>query len=367
MKKTLARKTPKFWGAPSFNVFVWLLLAVYLLPVAFMIVTAFMSTEQLEDERNTPLYPAKVVHFLYKGQDLKVYNVPTTNGVKQWALISPQIKPRDPGLMPAAENPPPDIKTGQFVDPQHPEAGVIAWRGDWNLLTASYEFSLAWDNFTVHAKALPIPRLFGNTLFMVIVTEIGVLLSSIVVAYGFARFPLPGGNLLFYILIATILIPEKITFLPTYFFYVAVPHWAGTMYPLIVPYFFGNAVYIFLLRQNFKGLPFDLEEAAMIDGAGPLRRLYSVVLPQSWAVIITVSILHFFYIWNETRQASIYLSTAKDLMPISFGMQLYQSLHPIQNVIEAFTILALAVPLILLFLSQRFFLQGILITGTENK
>ena len=205
-----------------------------------------------------------------------------------------------------------------------------------------------------------------NSLVLTLVGEIGILSSSILVAYGFARFRLPGGNLLFYVLIATILIPEKITFIPTYFFYVNTLHWKGTLYPILLPFFFGNAVYIFLLRQNFRSIPIDLEEAAMLDGAGPIQRLIHIVLPQSWSAIITISVLHFFYMWNETRQASLYLGTERALMPISFGVQNYQSRVPIQNVIQASTIVILIIPLILLFLSQRFFMQNVIITGAEK-
>jgi multiple sugar transport system permease protein len=193
-----------------------------------------------------------------------------------------------------------------------------------------------------------------------------VLASSILVAYGFARFKLPGGNLLFYVMIATILIPEKITFIPTFYVYVAVLKWRGTVLPVLLHLFFGNAVYIFLLRQNFKSLPIDLEEAAMIDGAGPLRRLLYVILPQSWPVVITVALLHFFYTWNETRLASIYLGTNPDLMPVSFGVQNYQSLTPIDNIIQASTVVMLIVPVIVLFLAQRYFMQGLVITGAER-
>ena len=149
--------------------------------------------------------------------------------------------------------------------------------------------------------------MMGDTLLLVLIAEIGVLLSSILIAYGFSRFPLPGGDLLFYVLIATILIPEKVTLIPTFFFYVNFFHWYGTIYPLVVHLFFGNAVFIFLLRQNFKSLPLDLEEAAMLDGAGPLRRLFSVVLPQSWPVLVTISLLQFFYTWNETRLVTLYM------------------------------------------------------------
>jgi multiple sugar transport system permease protein len=98
-----------------------------------------------------------------------------------------------------------------------------------------------------------------------------------------------------------------------------------------------------------------------------LRRLFSVILPQSWPVVITVSLLHFFYMWNETRIASLYLTTTDlSLMPVSFAMQTYQSLLPIQNVIEASTLIILVIPVIILFLSQRLFMQGVIVTGAEK-
>jgi multiple sugar transport system permease protein len=134
----------------------------------------------------------------------------------------------------------------------------------------------------------------------------------------------------------------------------------------LLPLFFGNAVYIFLLRQNFKSISIELEEAAMLDGAGPLHRLFSVILPQSWPVITTVALLHFFYTWNETRQAAIYLTTSSKLLPVSFAVQNYQSLIRIDNVIQASTIVVLAVPVVILFLTQRFFMQGLIITGMEK-
>ncbi len=207
----------------------------------------------------------------------------------------------------------------------------------------------------------------GNTLLVVLIGEIGVLVSSILIAYGFSRFPLPGGDLLFYVVIATILIPEKVTFIPTFFFYVKVVHWQGTIYPLVVYLFFGSPVYIFLLRQNFRSIPIDLEESAMLDGAGPLRRLFSIVLPQSWPAVITVALLQFFYTWNETRLASLYLGTNSHFMPVSFGVQIYQSLVPIQNVIEAGSVVVMVIPVIVLILSQRLFMRSMTITGMEKR
>jgi multiple sugar transport system permease protein len=337
----------RFMKVLPFNAFVWLLLTLYLAPVLFMIVTALMPTSQLGDKQ-APLYPARITPYEYEGQEYQLYNVPMENGSRPMALIEP------------------GRATSFLVDPQHPENGLVEWQGDWRTLTGIYEFHIAWDNFTRLFTALPVSTMVRNTFLFALIGEIGVLCSSILVAYGFARFSLPGGNLLFYILIATILIPEKVTFIPTFYIYVAVLHWHGTVLPLLLHLFFGNAVYIFLLRQNFKSLPIDLEEAAMLDGAGPLRRLISVILPQSWPVVITVSLLHFFYTWNETRLASLYLGSTSDLRPVSFAVQNYQSLIPIQNVIEASTLIMLLVPVIILVFAQRYFMQGIIITGTEK-
>jgi len=330
-----------------FNIFVWCLLALYISPVLFMMVTAMMPTSQLGD-KNAPLYPARIKQYEYEGKQYQIYNVPFKNETKEMILV---VTGRE---------------SSQVLDPQHPENGLIEWNGNWRDLVGVYEFHATWENFTVLFESLPFPQMLRNTLFLTLVGEFAVIVSSILVAYGFSRFKIPGGNLLFYLLIATILIPDKVTFIPKFFLYVTVLDWRGTVYPVLLHLFFGNAVYIFLLRQNFKSIPVELEEAAMLDGAGPLRRLFMVVLPQSWPVVITVSLLHFFYTWNETRLSSLYLGTNPDLMPISFGVQNYQSLIRIDNVIEASTIIVLIVPVIILFLAQKYFMQGLVITGSEN-
>jgi len=330
-----------------FNLFVLGVLTLYMLPLGSMLATAMMPTSQLGD-RDAPLYPAIVKQIPYQGSEYSLYQVPLGDEIKQLALVE-----RGP-------------MWGAFVDPGDLDSGLIEWEGDWSSLTPVYQFSPTWDNFKILFETLPFPAMLGNTLWMVLIGEIGVMTSSILVAYGFARFKLPGGDFLFYVLIATLLLPEKITFIPTYIFFIRMLKWSGTRYPLLMPLFFGNAIYIFLLRQNFKSISIELEEAAMLDGAGPLRRLISVILPQSWPVVITVGLLHFFYTWNETRLASIYLTTSSALLPVSFGVQNYQSLVRIDNVIQASTIVVLAIPVVILLISQRFFMQGLIITGTEK-
>lgn len=334
-------------GTGLFNLFMLGVLFVYLFPMFYMVATSLMEGPQLMD-RNAPAYPSRHIRYEYQGKKYFVYNVPIDGEMRELALVKP------------------GRTSSMFVDPKHPENGLIPWDGNWRALIGVYEFHITFDNFTNLLHALPINNMVKNTLSMTIITEIGVLFSSIVVAYGFSRFPLPGGNLLFYVLIATILIPEKVTLIPTYFFFVRVLHWQGSWLPILAPFFFGNAVYIFLLRQNFKSIPKDLDEAAMLDGAGPLRILFQVILPQSWPTVITISLLHFFYMWNETRQASLYLSIRRDLAPISFGIQNFQSLSPIQNQLQASALILMLVPIIVLIISQRYFMRDVVVTGMEK-
>ena len=138
--------------------------------------------------------------------------------------------------------------------------------------------------------------------------------------------------------------------------------------PLIVPHFFSSAIYVFLLRQNFKSIPRDLDEAAMLDGAGPVRILIQIIIPQSVPVIATVALLHFFYIWNELRNASLYVASKQALWPISFGLQnapkdpgIITEAH-----FQASALVLLIVPVIVLFVFQRFFMKDMVVTGLEK-
>jgi multiple sugar transport system permease protein len=241
------------------------------------------------------------------------------------------------------------------------------WKGSWRTLKAVYRFKPTLDNYKEFLSVTKLPLLFKNTLIVALISEIGMLLSSIAVAYGFSRFRIPGIKYIFLLLIATIMIPSNITLVPTYYLFSGhVLNWIGTWLPLIVPHFFGSAVLIFLLRQNFKSIPRDLDEAAMLDGAGPLRILISVILPQSIPVVTTVALLHFFYIWNETRLSSLYLGIAPHLQMVSFGIQRSQSFFFTPEALMVGALIVMIIPVIVLFLSQRFFMQDMIVTQIEK-
>jgi multiple sugar transport system permease protein len=344
---TLALRIWEFTGSALLNLFLFIILAAYLSPLVYMFVTSVKGPAQLQDSK-APLYPAVNPQFEYKGVKYSVMTVPTADGDKQWALITPRRT------------------YAEFIDPKDPNRGLIHWDGNWRALQKAYIFSVSFDVFSALWDSAKIPQAVTNTLIIAIITEIGVLFSSIAVAYGFSRFRIPGGKWLFLLLIATILIPESITSLPTYFMFVRVFHWNGSWYPLIVPHFFSSAIFVFLLRQNFRSIPRDLDEAAMLDGAGPLRILVSIIIPQSIPTITTVALLHFFYIWNELRVSSLYLGIRPDLRTISFSIQSTQTLNFTPELLQASALIMMAVPVIVLFACQRFFMHDMVVTGLEK-
>lgn len=350
-KSGASRLTLRLWdftGTALLNLFMFIFLVAYLSPLPFMVIASLTPRNQFLDAR-APILPSERVTFDYEGKELIVYDVPTQDGIKQWALYKP------------------GRKVSQFVDPANAAAGLIEWDGAWRTLRAVYKFAPTLDNFRNFLGVAKVWVYFRNTFLVALITEIGVLFSSISVAYGFARFRIPGGKYLFFLLIATIMIPTNITLVPTYYLFSGhMLNWIGTWLPLIVPHFFGSAVLIFLLRQNFKSIPRDLDEAAMLDGAGPLRILISIILPQSIPVVTTVALLHFFYIWNETRLSSLYLGIAPDRQMVSFAIQRNQSYFFTPETLMVGALLVMIVPVIVLLLSQRFFMQDMIITQIEK-
>jgi multiple sugar transport system permease protein len=334
-------------GTLLVNVLTWLLIATFLFPMVYMVATAVKHVEQFQSS-HAPPWPAQHIKFAYEGKTYPVLYVPAEGGMQEWALITRRRA------------------YSEFMDPANPDRGLIHWDGYWGGLKPVYKFHVTFDNFTYLWNDGAFLEAAGNTLVIVLFGGLGALVSSILVAYGFARFPVPAGRVLFILLIASIMLPDKVTLIPTYFMYSRVLDWNGTMLPLIVPHFFGNAIMIFLLRQNFKSIPKEVEEAAILDGAGPLRVLFSILVPQALPTIITVALLQFFYFWNETRNSALYLSTAPDKFPVSFWLQNYGGLVPAPNLLQASALMVMVVPVVVLFLAQRIFMQGVRVTGTEK-
>lgn len=324
-----------------------LVMLLFLLPLGYMIATAFKPESQLSAQ-NAPLYPAKAVTYNYQGKDLPLYNVPTSDGMKQWALVQ--------GFR----------EDSNFIDPDHLDKGVFDWVGRYRTLDPVYQFSPTMDNFNAAWTDVNFPLLFRNTFIIAIVSTIGTLISCIMVAYGFARFRIPGKNILFIILISTIVLPPQATIIPLYILFAKIG-WTGTWLPLLVPAFFANAYDVFLLRQYFMGIPRELDDAAEVDGANPLTTLIRVIIPQAIPAITAVTLFHFFYSWNDYFNPLVYLVGKEDLYPISVGIAKFvgtYGTHPTRAMATA--VLTMLLPAIMFFLAQRQFMQGVVSTGVDK-
>jgi multiple sugar transport system permease protein len=332
------------------------LLVIFLAPFLFMLFTSLKTQGQIS-QLGAPIWPAKPTTFDYNGKALEMFQVPMANCAG--------ADPNDPTITDMAIT-----KKGRqestFIDPANLDAGEYTCKVSWRALDRTWVWSPTWQNYAEVWDTIDFPRLMWNTTFYAIMTEIGTLISCTLVAFGFARFRFPGRDFLFILLIATIFLPGTVTVIPTYTFFVKIG-WIGTWLPLIVPQFFANAYDVFLLRQYFMTLPRELDEAAMIDGASPLRVLWSVILPQSYPALMAVTVFHIVFAWNDYFGPLIYLSTSRDKWPISVALANFNGIYGQQpQLIQAGALMALIAPLILFMVAQRFFVQGIVVTGVEK-
>ncbi len=358
MKKTFSPKLVKGVNIVFVTSLAIALLVIFLAPFLFMVFTSLKTQGQIS-QLGAPIWPAKPTSFEYNGKEIEVYKVPMST-----------CEGRDPNDKTIKELG--IAKKGRqsstFVDPNNVSAGEFACKVSWRALDRPWKWSPSFENYTEAWQTIPgtFPKLMWNTTYYAIMTEIGVLISCTLVAYGFARFRFPGRDFLFIILIATIFLPGAVTIVPTYTFFQKIG-WLGTWLPLIVPAFFANAYDVFLLRQYFMTLPRELDEAAMIDGAGPLTVLWRVILPQSYPALMAVTVFHIVFAWNDFFGPLIYLSTARDKWPISVALSTFNGIYGQQpQLIQAASLMTLLAPLLLFVIAQRFFVQGIVITGVEK-
>lgn len=219
-----------------------------------------------------------------------------------------------------------------------------------------------WDNYVRAVTILPVGRFLGNTIAITVPVMIATVLSSALVAYGFARFRFPGRDFLFSLCLGTMMLPGQVTMIPLYMLFAKLG-WVDTYLPLIVPALFGSPFYIFLLRQFFLTIPRDSEEAALIDGASPLRIWWSVILPQARPALATVLIFTFIGTWNDFFGPLLYLnSPEKATLTLGLNLMKTQVLGSgvvEWNVLMAASLLVLLPNVILFFFAQRHFISGI--------
>jgi ABC-type glycerol-3-phosphate transport system permease component len=228
-----------------------------------------------------------------------------------------------------------------------------------------------WNNYLKIFKILPFGKFIVNTIIVTGLAVLGTIVSSLMVGYSFARLRWPGRTVFFSLMLATMLLPEVITLVPRFILFRSLNemrflglHWLDSFTPLIVPYWMGaTALYIFLVVQFFRGIPMELEEAALIDGANRLQILTQILLPLSKPVIATIAVFSLIQHYNSFLEPLIYLNSM-DKWTLALGIRALNDSN-VQNwelVFSAGTLMLVPV-LIIFIIAQRYFVQGIAMSG----
>jgi ABC-type glycerol-3-phosphate transport system permease component len=222
---------------------------------------------------------------------------------------------------------------------------------------------IQWRNYPDALTARPFDRYYMNTFIITILSVIGQVLSSALVAYGFARFRFPGRNVLFMLVLSTLMIPFHLLIIPRFILFKYLG-WLDTLLPLIVPNFFGGAFSIFLLRQYFQTIPLELDEAAKIDGASPWQIFWQILLPLAKPALGAVAVFEFMSSWQDFMGPLIYLSSDRNYT-VSVGLAAFRNDYfTAWHLYMAAAAVAMVVPLIVFFLAQRYFISGVALTGS---
>jgi multiple sugar transport system permease protein len=223
-----------------------------------------------------------------------------------------------------------------------------------------------WSNYKVAWTSLPFNTFLINTLTITFGAILGTILSSTMVAYGFARIPFTGNRFWFIILISTMILPGQVTMIPTFLIFKWL-HWLDSFKPLIVPSFFGGgAFFIFLLRQFFMSIPTELDEAAYMDGCSKFGIYWRIMLPLSKPALATVIVFSFLNYWNDFLGPLIYLNSENNYT-LAVGLSLFNTWHNTSyQLLMAASLIVLLPVIIIFFFAQRYFIEGITLTGIKG-
>lgn len=226
---------------------------------------------------------------------------------------------------------------------------------------------ILWSNYPDALNTIPFLRYAGNTIFLTSVNLIGVLLSTSLVAYSFARLKWRGRGIFFGIMLATMMLPGQVTLIPLFVMYKNFG-WLDSFKPLTVPAFFGaaGAFFIFLLRQFFRAIPNELAESAKMDGCSHLRIFGQIIMPLAKPALATVAIFTFMNVWNDFLGPLIFLNDRAKLT-LSLGLRAFQQQYTAQwNLMMAASIVVIMPTLIIFFVGQRYFIEGITFAGIKG-
>lgn len=223
-----------------------------------------------------------------------------------------------------------------------------------------------WENYPKVFETIPFLNFLKNSVFVTAVAVTGELLSASMVAYAFARLRFPGRRILFYIVLATMMIPFPVIMVPTFIIFKQLG-WVGTYLPLILPPFFGPAFSIFLLRQFFMTINPELDEAAKVDGANEFTIYWRLILPLSKPALATIAIFSFMANWNDFMGPLIYLNNS-EMYTLALGINYLRSFRGGGDLSlqMAASVMFMAPCIILYFIAQRNIVQGIVTTGLKG-
>lgn len=314
-----------------------------MMPLVWMVLSSLKSPEQ-GNKMPPEWLPMRAEKATIDGKEYFIYEMPMDGTTKKLALLKKK------GAI------------GTFVNPDNLQEQYELKITDGERVTAFY---VKWDNYTKAMTMVPFGKYLINTLKVVVFGTLGTVVSSVMVAYGFSRFRAKGLKGIFLIVLGTIMLPAQVTLIPTFIIFKTIG-WYDTLLPLIVPAFFANAWDIFLFRQFFMCLPLELDDAAKIDGAGPWQVLWYVILPQSTPVIITVTIFSVLYAWNDFFNPLIYLQSESN-WTISLGLQMFNAIYRNNDAfLLAASVVTLIPVIILFFVAQRYFIQGVVVSGIKG-
>ena len=231
-----------------------------------------------------------------------------------------------------------------------------------NWIPAHFQWVNYYDALTLN----PFGLYFQNTFIYATLVMLGETLSCAFISYGFARLRAPGRDYLFLLVLATLMIPNEVTLIPQYVLFSKLG-WTNSYKPLIVPAFFGSAYLIFLMRQFYMSLPVEYDEAAVIEGASHLQIWWRIILPLSKPAIGAVAIMSFIFHWNTFQGPLIYLSDNK-LFTVSLGLSMFRA--PFGGTpwhwYMAASLATLLPCVVVFFVAQRYFIQGIVVSGVKG-
>jgi multiple sugar transport system permease protein len=323
----------------------------FFIPFLWMLSTALKSDQDVF--RTPPTWlPHDNLRATVNGQEVPVYEVTLEGETRRLALVN------------IAEG------MGTFVDPAAPSTTMdVRMRFAKPLLVVG----LRWRNFSDAMNRATRPGLgvnfwtyIQNSLIIAFFSIIGTLVSCAPAAYGFARVRWPGRDIVFLIVLSTMMLPFQVTMIPLYVFFTDKLHWGDTFLPLIVPTFFANGFDIFLLRQFFRTIPEEMCDAARVDGASELRIFLNIVLPLSVPVLATITIFTFLWAWNDFQGPLIYLTNPKNFT-LALGLQDFQGQHSVAWNLLMAAAAVFTIPIVVaFFFAQRTFIQGVKLTGLKE-